>query len=50
MGSKHAIAESARIQRALRGAWFLCGVVSRIGRTSQRRSFKRCEPDGEISN
>ena len=37
--SKHAIAEPARIQRALRGgAWFLCGVVRRVGRgASQRR-------------
>jgi hypothetical protein len=40
--SKDAIAEPARIQRALRGAWFLCGVIRRIGRpASRRRGFKR---------
>ena len=51
IGGKHAIAEPARIQRTLRGAWFLSGGVRRIGRwTSQRRGFKRREPDGEISH
>src|SRR6516165_3749567 len=38
--STDAIAEPAQIQRALRGAWFHCGVVRRIGRrASQRRGF-----------
>jgi hypothetical protein len=34
IGSNHAIAEPARIQRAVRGAWLLSAIVSRI--VSQR--------------
>ena len=46
--SERAIAIAASF---LREAWFLYGVVKRIGcRVSHRRSFKRCEPDGEIAH